>query len=361
MSLHPNFSDKRTALFFVAVGLIVVGGFTTFLGFFNANNNPGAGFVSGNGRLEATETDISTKLPGRIASILVEEGDYVTKGQLLAVMQTDALEAQRNEAAAGLQLAISREVSARAQITLRESDRQAAESLLIQRKAELNAAERRLGRSEALSKSGTMSRQMYDDDEMRLVGARSAVQSAETQIALADAAIEAANADAQGALSNIRAAEAAVARIEADINDCQLTAPRDGRVQYRVAQPGEVVPAGGKLLNMIDLSDVYMTFFLPETAAGRVNMGDEVRVILDASHGHFMPATISYVASNAQFTPKTVETQSERQKLMFQVKARIDRTLLRQYVQQIKMGLPGVAWGRIDPNKRWPKSMAVVK
>ena len=98
-------------------------------------------------------------------------------------------------------------------------------------------------------------------------------------------------------------------------------------MQYRVAQPGEVLGAGGKVLNIVDLADVYMTFFLPEQAAGRVALGQDVRIILDAAPQYVIPAAVSFVASTAQFTPKTVETASERQKLMFRVKAQISPEL----------------------------------
>lgn len=155
------------------------------------------------------------------------------------------------------------------------------------------------------------------------------------------------------------AAEATIARIDADLADSVLKAPRDGRVQYRVAQPGEVLGAGGKVLNLIDLSEVYMTFFLPETVAGRVAIGSEVRILLDAAPGYVIPAKISFVASTAQFTPKTVETASERQKLMFRVKAQIDPDLLQKHQQRVKTGLPGVAWVKLDPQAAWPAELAV--
>jgi HlyD family secretion protein len=130
-------------------------------------------------------------------------------------------------------------------------------------------------------------------------------------------------------------------------------------VQYRVAQPGEVIGAGGKVLNLLDLSDVYMTFFLPEAAAGRVALGSEVRIVLDAAPDRPIPARISFVASSAQFTPKTVETASERQKLMFRVKARVDRALLERHLTQVKTGLPGVAWLKLDPRAEWPARLAL--
>lgn len=161
------------------------------------------------------------------------------------------------------------------------------------------------------------------------------------------------------ARSGVKAAQATIARIQTDIDDSVLTAPRDGRVQYRIAQPGEVLAAGGKVLNLVDLADVYMTFFLPETVAGRVPLGADVRIILDAAPEYVIAARISYVASVAQFTPKTVETASERQKLMFRVKARIDPDLLLRHLEQVKTGVPGVAWLKIDDAQVWPDALKV--
>ena len=102
-----------------------------------------------------------------------------------------------------------------------------------------------------------------------------------------------------------------------------------------------------------------MTFFLPEREAGRVAMGADVRLILDAVPQYVIPAKVSYVASVAQFTPKTVETESEREKMMFRVKARIDPALLREHMEQVKTGLPGIAWLKLDADAPWPDELAV--
>ena len=102
-----------------------------------------------------------------------------------------------------------------------------------------------------------------------------------------------------------------------------------------------------------------MTFFVPEAVAGRLAIGSEVRLVLDAAPQYVLPATVSYVASTAQFTPKTVETADERQKMMFRVKARLDRALLERHLAQVKTGLPGVAWVRSDPGASWPATLAV--
>ena len=170
---------------------------------------------------------------------------------------------------------------------------------------------------------------------------------------------EAESAIAAAAQTRVEAAQATERRIIADIDDSELKAPRDGRIQYRVAEPGEVLAAGGRVLNMVDLSDVYMTFFLPTEQAGLLALGSEARIILDAAPNLVIPANISFVASVAQFTPKTVETSDERLKLMFRVKARIPPELLAEHLEYVKTGLPGMAWVRLDNQQAWPEALKV--
>ena len=320
---------------------------------------PGEGFVSGNGRIEATEVDVAAKLGGRVQSILVKEGDFVTAGQPLAHMQIDTLEASHDEAKARHQQAVAAVANAEAQVAVRESDRQAALALVAQRQSELEAAQRRLARSQTLVREGASSDQEVDDDRARERSLQAAVVASRAQAEAAQAAITAARTQVASARAAVTAAQATVARIKADIDDSALVAPRSGRVQYRIAQPGEVIGGGGKVLNLVDLSDVYMTFFLPEPVAGRLALGSEVRIVLDAAPQLVIPAKVSFVASTAQFTPKTVETASERQKMMFRVKAQIAPELLQKHVQLVKTGLPGMAWLKLDANAPWPAHLAV--
>ena len=320
---------------------------------------PGEGFVSSNGRIEATEIDVSSKFSGRVQDILVADGEFVSAGQTLAHMQVQTLEAQRDEASARHQQSITAVASAEALVAVRESERQAALALVAQRESELDAAKRRLVRSETLTREGASSGQELDDDRARVRSVQAAVGAARAQVQAAQATIAAARAQVAGARSTVDAAQATIVRIKVDIDDSALTAPRDGRVQYRIAQPGEVLASGGKVLNLVDLSDVFMTFFVPETIAGKLAMGSEVHIVLDAAPEYVIPASVSFVASTAQFTPKTVETASERQKLMFRVKAQIGRDLLQKNLTQIKTGLPGIAWIKLDGQAAWPAELAV--
>ncbi|MBK7249896.1 MAG: HlyD family efflux transporter periplasmic adaptor subunit [Gammaproteobacteria bacterium] len=341
---------------YVVAALVLSGWYA--LDRFRAGTEDGA-FIRSNGRIEATEVDIATKLAGRVGDILVGEGDFVKAGQVLATMQVQTLEAQLREVTAQRRQATHAVASARAQVAMRQSDRIALLAQVRRAEAELDAAQRRLGRSETLIKEGVTSTQTLDDDRARTLSAEANVAAARAQVASTDAAIAAAEAQVVSARSQVEAVEATLQRIQAEIADSQLKAPRDGRVQFRVAQPGEVLGAGGRVMNLIDLSDVYMTFFLPTEAAGRLALGSEVRIVLDAAPDYVIPARVSFIASSAQFTPKTVETASERQKLMFRVRAKIDRELLLKHLEHVKTGLPGEAWVRLDPSQEWPARLAL--
>ena len=137
----------------------------------------------------------------------------------------------------------------------------------------------------------------------------------------------------------------------------KLRAPRDGRIQYRIANIGEVLPVGGRVFTMLDLSHVYMDIYLPTAEAGKSRIGDEARIVLDARPDLAIPATVTFIADEAQFTPKAVETKSEREKLMFRVRVRIDPDRLRTHADKVKSGVPGLAYVKRDPQVPWPKAL----
>lgn len=317
------------------------------------------GFASSNGRIEATEVDIASKTAGRIEAILVKEGQFVRQGEILAKMDTRVLNEQRLEAAAQIKEAQSAVAAAKALLDQRQSEMRASEAVVKQRQAELDSTSKRHARSSTLSQRGAVSAQQLDDDRAAAESGRAALESARAQVSAAKAAIEAARTSIIQAQTRVEAAQATERRIMADIDDSTLKAPRDGRIQYRVAEPGEVLAAGGRVLNMVDLADVYMTFFLPTEQAGLLALGSEVRLILDAAPDLVIPAHISFVASVAQFTPKTVETSDERLKLMFRVKARIPPELLAEHLEYVKTGLPGMAYVRLDNQQQWPAMLMV--
>jgi len=281
-----------------------------------------AGFAVGNGRLEAEEIQIATKLAGRLAEVRADEGDAATAGQALARMDTSALEAQL--------------VEGRARLAEAQTGLDAARALRAQRESEHALATKDLARTQALHERNVASERDLDVQRSRLETAQAASTAAEAQIADAEAAI--------------RAAAAAVARIQTELHDSVLFAPVAGRIQHRLAEPGEVLPAGGRVLTLLDLDDVFMEVFLPAEAAGRVAIGAEARIVLDALPAQPFPASVRFVSDEAQFTPKQVETRSEREKLSFRVKVQV----LGGRDPRLKPGAPGVAWVRLDEDAPWP-------
>lgn len=347
-------TQQRKKGLIIVIGMLVVGflGVVAWKQFFGDAQEKG--LAAGNGRIEAVEIDIAAKTAGRLKDILVREGDLVTAGQVVAVMDTEVLEAQLRQGEAQMRQTQTAVETSRSQLAQRESEKTAAKAVIGQREAEVDVARKRAVRSSTLASEGATSQQEADDDTARVRSADAALSAARAQLAAAEATVATARTQILGSQSAVEAARATVERIQADIKDSALKSPRLGRVQYRVAQPGEVLGAGGRVLNLVDLSDVYMTFFLPTAAAGRVAMGTEVRLVMDAAPQYVIPAKVSFVADVAQFTPKTVETASEREKLMFRIRAQIPVELLRKHITYVKTGLPGVAYVRLNPREPWP-------
>ena len=315
--------------FILVGGVLLAVGLGTFL-WLRHGTDTTEGIASGNGRIEAVEVDITTKYSGRLAEILAKEGDMIESGQVLANMDVQGLEAQIRQAEAEVRQA--------------REKRNLAAAVIEQRKGELALSEKDLDRSRRLYESKAVALQKLQHDETAEQTAKASLEAASAQLADAEAAIEAAVANTE--------------EIKTQLKDNVLKSPISGRVLYRLAEPGEVLPAGGKALTLLDLSDVYMTIFLPTEHAGKINIGSDARILLDALPGVVIPATVSFVAPRAQFTPKEVETQTEREKLMFRVKVKIAPELLKKHVEKVKTGLPGVAYVRMDPNAQWPERLS---
>jgi HlyD family secretion protein len=351
--------NKHTWLRLGAVVLILIG-LIAYVGWRYAKpKDVPNGFAKSNGRIEATDIDIAAKIAGRVTSVEAHEGDFVTAGQVLAHMETDVLQAQLREAEADLRRAKTAVDTAQSTVKQRESEKEAAVAQVAQRQAELDLAQKNLTRAENLVEKAAISREDYDTSVSSFYAHKAASSSSQAIVAGADAAISTAKSQVIQAEAEVGAAQARIERLQADINDSTLKATREGRVQFRIAEPGEVLNAGGKVLNMVDLNDVYMTFFLPTDWAGLVKVGADTHIVLDAAPQFVIPAKVTFVADVAQFTPKTVETAEERQKLTFRVKAHIPAELLKEHVRDIKTGLPGVAYVQLDANTPWPETLQV--
>lgn len=289
------------------------------------------GVARANGRIEVERVDVATKLAGRLAEVRVREGDMVAGGATVAVMDTADLLAQRAAARAG----VSRATQGIAR----------AEAEVASAKAGLALAEVEMRRSAELLDKAVSPQALLDQRRAQRDVAAATVASAEAAVGDARAARE--------------VAEAQLALIQANLDDMTLKAPVGGRVEYRLVDPGAVLGAGGKVATLLDLTDVTMTIFLPTRLVGRVALGGEARIVLDAAPQWVIPAKVDFVAGEAQFTPKSVETADERDKLMYRVKLRIEPKLLEVWRAYVKSGLTGDAWLETEPNAVWPANLAV--
>lgn len=315
----------------LALALLALAGGGVWLWLGAQDAGPPPGFARANGRTEATRVDVAVKFGGRIAEVLAEEGAFVEAGAVVARVEATEMEATLRAAEAATRQA--------------RQELAQADALIAQRDGELALARAELDRAQTLLDRGYATAETLDLRRAAQTTAAAALNSARAARASAEAAIE--------------AAQARVAAIEADLADHVLTAPRAGRVQYRLAEPGEVLAAGGRVVSLLDLGDVYMDVYLPTAEAGRLAIGAEARLILDAAPAYVIPATVSFVAAQAQFTPKFVETESEREKLMFRVRVKVPPEVLARYREVVKTGLPGVALVRLDPAADWPDALAV--
>jgi len=286
------------------------------------------GIASGNGRIESVRVDVATKYAGRVQTILAREGDLVKPGQAVARMNTDELEAElaRGKARAAEGRAVKDQISAE----------------ITEKRSRLRLAQQQFERDRALY--------------ARQVASRETVERSQSHRDIAAAALQASNAKLLASQMTIEAAEADVRRIETQIADSTLTSPVEGRVLYRLAEEGEVLPAGGEVFTLVNLEDVYMEIFLPAREAALISHGADARIVTDLALDRATRATVSLVSPEAQFTPNYVETRSERDKLMFRVKLQIPREMLPK-LDEVKTGVRGVGYVKLDNSAAWPKAL----
>jgi HlyD family secretion protein len=322
-------SVRRRSLWVALALAVVVGGAGgAFYWWQTFQSQLPPGIASGNGRIDVDEIDIDTKFAGPIAEILADEGDMVKAGEIVARMDTQDLAAALKKAEAQVQQARRAVDEANANVA--------------QQSTQVLLAKQEIDRAIELVKEGYQTKEVLDQRQQQLDGANAALKAAQARMTEAQHALEASTHD--------------VELYKVNIADNTLVAPKDGRIQYRIANTGEVLPAGGKVFTMLDISYVYMDIYLPTEEAGRVKIGADARIVLDAHPNIAIPAKVLFISAQAQFTAKIAETQSDRYLLMFRIRVKIDPEQVRalQLDPAAAWGLPGVAYLLLDPTVAWP-------
>lgn len=284
------------------------------------------GIASGNGRVEAKLVDIAAKEPLRVKKIFVKEGSIVGRGDVLVEMDTATLEAELAEA--------------KAKVASDQERVAACNSTVVRARSQLNLAQIEFDRYKKLLEANAGTQEEFDRREANLAVQKAALAEDEAKLRTAQQEVEVSHAQ--------------VNKIQSRIDDATLKSPVRGRVLYRLAEEGEVLGAGGKALTLVNLEDVYMEIFLPSEIAARLQIGADARVTVDHAPGRAAAGTVSFVSPEAQFTPKQVETKSERDKLMFRVKIQVPEELVASYIERVKTGVRGVGYVKYDENAQWP-------
>lgn len=319
---------KTKKLLFVLV-VLVLAGLAVWINMRSHTDLPD-GFAGGNGRMELKRLDVATLYAGRVIEMKVDEGDVVAKDQVLAELSSDQTSSRLDAARADKK---------RAQENVSKAEAEIAAQQQIHKVAQMDLDNARQLKSDELVSSPELRRRQAERDA-------------------AIARVKSAQAARAEALAAVQQAQAQINATSSANNDMLIRAPKAGRVEYRIAEAGNVLGEGNKVVSLLDPSDVTLSVYLPTDTIGKLKLGDEARIILDGMNAVW-PAKVDFIDSNAQFTPKFVETQNERQKLMYKVKLKIPPEIALKYSGLLKGGLTGNGYIRFDNNKTWPQQWQV--
>ncbi len=298
--------------------------------------------VTASGTVETTEADLGFQVAGRIDSIAADEGDRVSGGTQLAWLDRTELFARRREAEAQLGTARAR---------LLELERGFRTQEVAQGRAALRAAERRLEdarrefqRTQRLFQGGAVSEQQLDNARTALTLAEADHESATEQLAILEQGPRREQIAAQRAV--VEQARATVGQIEAALDNAVVRTPFDGVVTVRHREPGETVGAGAPVLTVRNPDDRWIRIYVREDQVGRLALGVPASITADAYPDRTYEGEVIFIASEAEFTPRNVQTTEERVKLVYRVKVRVtgDPSF------DLKPGLPADV--RLDTSQR---------
>lgn len=300
-----------------------------------------ASLIVASGHVEATEVRVSTKVPGTLVELAVDEGARVAAAQQIARIDTTDSElalatarAERGQAEAELRLR---------RAGSREEDVREGEAQLARAEADLDGAERDLERMAGLLAAGSGTSKARDDARARRDAARGARDAASERLRRLRAGFRQEEKDA--AAARLQAAEARIAQLEQQVRDARIESPVAGVVTEKLAEQGELLARGGGLVVVTDLANAWLNAYVAEPDLARIRLGQEAEVVTD--DGQTRRGRVSFVASRAEFTPKNVQTRDERVKLVYKIKVALENA-----DGLFKPGMPAVA--RLRPAAAQP-------
>ena len=296
--------------------------------------------LEASGTVEATEAQLGFQSPGRIEAIRVREGDRITLGDTLALLEHAELSARLDQARA--QHNAARALLAELQSGSRQEERVQAREALQAATSRFTDAERELGRARRLLDAGALSQEQFDRARLSLDVLRTQKEQAEQQLRMVETGPRPERITGQQAA--VAQAEAAVRQAEAAVSNTVIRAPFTGVITVRHRENGETVAPGAPVLTLMNLDDRWVRIYIPETQVGAVHLGTEATITADTYPERIYGGAVSFIASQAEFTPRNVQTREERVKLVYAVKVRITQ----DSTYDLKPGLPAdVRLGRL--------------
>jgi HlyD family secretion protein len=295
-----------------------------------------SGLIVASGHVEATEVIVSTKVPGIIESLSVDEGSVVAAGQELARIDTTdtrialaAARAERAQADAELRLRLAGS---------RVEDVREAQAQVVRAEADLEGAQKDLDRMEGLLASGSGTTKARDDARTRRDVARAGLDAAKQRLQLVEAGFRREEIDA--ARARLQAADAGIEQLEQQLKDAVILSPLAGVVTEKLSDRGELAARGTGIVVVTDLPNAWLNAYVSEPDLARLRLGQEAEVVTD--DGQSRKGRVSFVASQAEFTPKNVQTRQERVRLVYRIKVAVENA-----DGLFKPGMPATA--RLEP------------
>ncbi|MBS0352749.1 MAG: efflux RND transporter periplasmic adaptor subunit [Proteobacteria bacterium] len=322
--------DKKNLLIGLVAVAVVVGGVWAWQHFAGGGDLP-EGLIQANGRIEGDHTTVASKLAGRIAVLKVREGDAVQAGQVLAQLEDTQLAARQQQADAAVATVAAQLQAARAQLAIARREvplaEASADAVLAKARAAEAQAAKDARRFDELAERGTVEPRRAE--QMRLAHTASAADLRQAEQSLSSARlghdkVKARENDVAALEAGLRQAEAAAKEVASLVDDLTLRAPTGGVILTHLREAGEMVAAGTPIFDLVDLDKLYLKVYVPEKQIGQLRLGLPAQVYTDAFPGQTFAATTRYIASQAEFTPKEVQTPDERVKLTYAVKLYFD-------------------------------------
>lgn len=326
--------NKRLIALPLAIVILLVGWLVL------RDGNDERNVITASGTVEATEADLGFQAGGRVMEVVPREGDVVQQGDVIARIEQDELRARRDAAAAQLQ-------AARAQLAelehgARPAERRQAQSTFEAARRRMLEAQASLNRTRRLYEGGAASREALDHAETAYTVARAQADQAQQQQSLVEEGPRAERIEAQRAL--VRQAEASLNQVDAALDNATVRAPFAGVVTMRHREPGEAIAPGLPVITLLNTADRWVRIYVREDRVGRLRLGQSAQIRSDSHPDSTYAGRITYISSQAEFTPRNVQTAEDRVKLVYAVKVAItgDRA------NHLKPGVPADVTLRVE-------------